>query len=79
MIRIFIKTVLFFSIALNSFAQQNLQEPSFSIPAANAVSIDSLSSYIRRNFQTDSDKAQAIYLWVTNNINYDVPRFLARD
>ncbi len=77
--RIFIKTVLLLSLSLNSFAQQNPQEPSFSIPAANAVSIDSLSSYIRRNFQTDTDKARAIYLWVTNNINYDVPRFLARD
>lgn len=66
-------------LSLTGFAQQNLQESSFSIPASNAVSIDSLSSYIRRNFQTDTDKARAIYLWVSNNINYDVPRFLARD
>ncbi len=77
--RYFIKTVLLVSISLNSFAQQNQQERSFSTPATNVVSIDSLSSYIKRNFQTDTDKAKAIYLWVTNNINYDVPRLLARD
>jgi hypothetical protein len=77
--RYFIKTVLLLTFSLSGLAQQNVQESSFSIPASNAVSIDSLSSYIKRNFQTDSDKARAIYLWITNNINYDVPRYLARD
>lgn len=79
MTRFFIKTVFLISLSWNSFAQQNVQERSFSIPSVNCLSIDSLSSYIQQNFKTDNDKTRAIYLWVTNNISYDVPRFLARD
>ena len=50
-----------------------------SISNANCVSVDALSSYIKQNFTTDSTRVRAIYVWIANHINYDFPRFLARD
>ena len=45
-----------------------------SIPAASCASVDDLAAYIKQNFSTDEEKLNAIFLWVANNINYDVPR-----
>lgn len=79
MIRILFTLMLFFSLPTNNYAQQNADVQLSSIPEANCVSIDALSSYIKQNFNSDSARIRAIYIWVTGHISYDVPRFLARD
>jgi hypothetical protein len=56
--------------------QKNFPADSFTIPEASCVSVDELSSYIKHNFETDTAKVRAIYLWITKNINYDVARML---
>ncbi len=68
-----------FSSQLNSYGQQNTDAQAISIPVADCASVDALSSYINRNFNTDSTRIRAIYTWITNHISYDVARFLARE
>ena len=79
MFRIFFTLTLLFSIQTNNYAQHNVSVELNAIPDANCISIDALSSYIKQNFNTDSARIRAIYLWVTGHISYDVPRFLGRD
>jgi hypothetical protein len=50
-----------------------------SISDANTASVDALGTYIKQNFNSDSARLRAIYVWITNHINYDVPRLLARE
>jgi hypothetical protein len=77
--RILFIILFVFSSQLNSYGQQNTDAQAISIPVTDCASVDALSSYINRNFTTDSTRIRAIYTWITNNINYDVARFLARE
>lgn len=53
---------------------QNQARPTASdnIPKAYTHSVDSLSWYIDVHFDTDKQKAEAIYVWITNNLTYNV-------
>jgi hypothetical protein len=44
------------------------------IPEQAASSTSALSSYIKTHFASDSERVRAIFVWVTNNISYDVER-----
>jgi hypothetical protein len=75
-----IALLLIFAFPLNAPAQsKSIDDVAASIPDASCVSVDALASYIKQNFATDSARVRAIYVWITNHINYDVPRFLARE
>lgn len=54
--------------------QKNFYPDSVNIPEASCVSVDELSSYIKQKFVTDTTKIRAIYVWIANNITYDVAR-----
>ncbi|OYX83612.1 MAG: hypothetical protein B7Y83_10885 [Flavobacteriales bacterium 32-34-25] len=41
------------------------------MPASYAQSMDSVSYYIKSNFQTESDRIRAVFYWTTNTISYD--------
>lgn len=41
-----------------------------SIPTSKSTSTDSIASYIKANFNNDTEKIRAIYAWVTSNIRY---------
>lgn len=79
MLRIPFALMIVFSLQVTSYAQQNEGEQSSPVPAVNCGSIEAMSSYIRQNFTTDTARIRAIYVWITNHISYDVPRFLTRE
>ncbi|HJS00463.1 MAG TPA: transglutaminase domain-containing protein [Flavobacterium sp.] len=41
------------------------------MPAPYAKSMDSVSYYIKNNFQTESDRIRAVFYWTANTISYD--------
>jgi hypothetical protein len=49
-----------------------------SAPAAVGESVESLSAYLTRPFNSDEDKARAIFRWITENISYDVERYFSK-
>lgn len=44
-------------------------------PKTEQVSIESLSNYLQREAKSDIEKARAIFVWLTNNIDYDDDSF----
>lgn len=55
------------------FSQHQVRpSASDNIPEAYTYSVDSLSWYIDAHFDTDSQKAEAIYAWITHNLTYNV-------
>lgn len=41
------------------------------MPVAYAQSMDSVSNYIKSNFETESDRIRAVFYWTANTISYD--------
>jgi hypothetical protein len=44
------------------------------IPEQQTYTTTGISSYVKSNFTSDSDRVRAIFVWVANNINYDVEK-----
>jgi transglutaminase/protease-like cytokinesis protein 3 len=68
-------TFVLLCFAVLSFGQNNALENKsiiLSIPDEKTQSVNSLSKYIEENFETDSEKLNAIYTWITYNISYDI-------
>ena len=72
---------ILFSLSLLVIFSQNIysqQKKSYTdadvIPEENCVSVDKLSAYIKQNFVTDTAQIRVIYVWIANNISYDVAR-----
>ncbi len=40
-------------------------------PASEALNVRSLAHFLQKNASTDLEKARAIYIWITKNIDYD--------
>jgi len=53
----------------NSF--EEIDKYALSCPADAQRDVQSLAAYLQRNAHSDIEKARAIYIWITNNINYD--------
>jgi transglutaminase/protease-like cytokinesis protein 3 len=49
------------------------------IPEASTYATSGLVNYLKQNFYPDSARVRAIYVWIANNIAYDVPRLLAKN
>ncbi len=47
------------------------------IPAAYTGSTKELAEYINTHFQADSDKVRAIYVWLAQNVEYDIANMFA--
>ena len=49
----------------------HIDEKALSIPLSKTYSSDSISAFVRSNFNPGKDRLRAIYTWVTANISYD--------
>lgn len=47
------------------------------IPVANTKTTEDIAAYITQNFNTETDKARAIFIWLTENIAYDIENVFA--
>ena len=74
MIKILFSLFLIIYFPQTIYSQQKDLYADSVIPEASCVSVDELSSYIKQNFVTDTAKIRAIYVWIANNITYDVAR-----
>jgi hypothetical protein len=72
--------LLLFFITSNIFSQLHTSRDALAlkIPEANIYTTTGISDYIKQNFSTDTDRIRAIYVWITNNIGYDVAKLQAR-
>jgi hypothetical protein len=61
--------MLYFSNAQSLTAEDQL---ALKIPQAETYSSKGISSYVKSNFTSDSARARALFVWVANNIGYDV-------
>jgi hypothetical protein len=64
-----VKTVEFQPLPANPFAQ--IDKSARNCPRAAQKDIPSLAAHLTLNAKTDLEKARAIYVWLTDNINYD--------
>lgn len=77
--RLFLKNNLFFAgLLLSTFAfaqDQNFSEidaHALEVPETAESNINSLAEYLTQNSETDLEKARALFIWMTDNIRYDV-------
>ena len=62
-----------------AFSQQpDADAKARNIPEASCASVETLASYIKNEFPSDSARIRAIYVWIGTHIKYDVPRLKAR-
>ena len=62
-------------VVTNEFAA--IDKKAISIPDSLTKTTANLSKYINENFQTEKDKARAIFIWLASNIQYDVENMFA--
>jgi len=53
----------------------SIDEYSKKAPASATTDIQSLANYLNKKAETDTEKARAIYIWITDNIRYDDDAF----
>ena len=49
------------------------------IPQTSTYTSADIAAYIKQNFTSDTARIRAIYVWITNNINYDIARLRVRN
>lgn len=72
--------VALFLFAVSAFAETDFSKIDAKIdsaPVEAATSISSLADYISKNSSSQSEKARAIFYWITKNISYDTIGFAA--
>ena len=62
-------------VVTNEFAA--IDKKGISIPDSLTKTTANLSKYINENFQTEKDKARAIFIWLASKIEYDVENMFA--
>lgn len=72
----FFVATIFSAIAFCSFAQTFSQQDKIAleIPQSATNTTTGISQYIKSKFSSDSDRVRALFVWVANNINYDVDK-----
>jgi len=75
--------ILFLSLAGTAVAQKNtnayaaVDKAALAMPADKTNSTTAIAAYINSNFQTQTDKVRAIFIWVATNVSYDVDNMFA--
>lgn len=71
-------------VSLCTFAQKKAVDPyaaidkkALEIPDSLTSTATDIAGYISSNFQTDSDKARAAFIWIASNIEYDIDNMFA--
>jgi hypothetical protein len=65
------------SAAVRSGSYASVDARAAQWPDSVTVSIEKLGAYVHENFQTESDKIRAIFVWIADNIQYDVDNMFA--
>ena len=81
----FISAIVFYLSFSNSLSAQKvvineyaaIDKKAISIPDSLTKTTANLSKYINNNFQTEKEKARAIFVWLASNIQYDVENMFA--
>ena len=68
-------TLLLFLLQQHVFSQSPVRNPALTIPDNLAYLATGISSFVKEHFATDTARIRAIFVWVANNINYDVVKF----
>lgn len=61
--------------AVNPYAE--IDKIALAIPDSLTTTAADIANYITSNFQTDSDKARAAFVWIATNIQYDIDNMFA--
>jgi hypothetical protein len=82
--KLFIIPIVLTILAQSVFAQKKKANEFFAIDIKALQLPDSLSkttsdfaSYINSNFDTENDKARAIFIWIVSNVEYDIDNMFA--
>ncbi|MEO6832806.1 MAG: transglutaminase-like domain-containing protein [Chitinophagaceae bacterium] len=54
-----------------------IDKKALQIPDSLTKTTDGIAHYINANFQNESDKSRAIFIWVASNIQYDLANMYA--
>ncbi len=75
---------LFFLLALSAQSQKVSSNPylytdikALELPDSLTRTTTDIANYISANFQSEQDKARAIFIWVASNIEYDIANMFA--
>ena len=73
--------LLFHIINLSVYSQGTISPDDvvLKIPQGSTYATSGIVDYIKQNFSSDTSRLRAIYVWVTNNINYDIAKVRARN
>ncbi|GEO10231.1 transglutaminase domain-containing protein [Segetibacter aerophilus] len=78
--RVFITVAILILFASNSHAQFSAQDKmALEIPQPDTYSTNGISSYVKSHFSSDSERVRALFVWVANNVNYDVEKVRTRN
>lgn len=61
----------------NPFAQTDAR--ALQLPDSLAHSVSGIAAYVNANFATSTEKTRAIFIWIANNIQYDIDNMFAID
>ncbi len=67
--------LLLFLLQQNILSQPSVKQPSLTIPDNLTYTTSGISSFIKEHLATDTARIRAIFVWVANNISYDIVRF----
>jgi hypothetical protein len=65
------------TLAQNAKEYKSIDERALQMPDSLTHSTAAMARYIKVNFATQTEKARAIFIWVTTNIRYDVENMYA--
>ncbi len=74
---LFISTACFSQNKKSPF--QNVDDKILKLPAYNSDNLDSLAILLTKEFSTEKEKVRAIFVWVANNVSYNVPKYAERN
>jgi hypothetical protein len=69
---------LLFTLIAQSQAITPQDKVALEIPLKETYATAGISTYIKEHFSSDSERIRAIFVWVSNNINYDVEKLLTK-
>ena len=90
-IKTILSIVVFFTIIQNSYSQKvhsstkskvvnpykETDKVALQMPDSDATSTQFMANYINTHFNTNTEKARAIFIWIATNIQYDVDNMFA--
>jgi exonuclease VII small subunit len=76
---LFLVVIPFFSLSQNrNSAFAALDDKIFNLPEYRSENTDSLVKILTKDFSSETEKVRAVFVWVANNISYNVPKYAER-